>query len=75
MSIIPTDVKPLCVIQVDPTGNKWGCPLLCIVEEVKPWGVKCYSPHLEADGTASTLPLRVNHGDYVVIGMAEWATQ
>lgn len=75
---IPTRKKDAAVgdvIQLDPTltvGADWG-PLLCIVDKVKAWGVRCY--HMQPTGRNEPLLrmyIRVNHLDYVVIGPAEW---
>jgi hypothetical protein len=61
------------VIQLDPTKNDWG-PLLCIVDEVKSWGVRCYVLLPEKRGEPpGSMYLRVEVGTFVVIGPAEWA--
>lgn len=74
MTAIPNDV-----IQLTPgPGLEWG-PLLCIVDKVAAWGVRCYalvpathsSPE-ERGRAPSRMYLRVDHGGYVVIGPAEW---
>jgi len=60
------------VIQLAPEHCRWG-PLLCIVDEVRPWGVIAYAVMPSANQD-ETMPLRVAHGHYVRIGRAEWAT-
>ena len=62
------------VIQLDPAHCEWG-PLLCIVSEVKSWGVKCYLPYpLQRGEPPSQMFLQCKHEHYVVIGRAEWAS-
>lgn len=69
------DINVYDVIQLDPSANDWG-PLLCIVTEVKPWGVQCYAMHVEERGKPpSAMFLRVKHDDYVRIGTAGWVKQ
>ena len=61
------------VIQLDPTQSSWG-PLLCIVDEVRSWGVRCYAFMVEdRHELPSRMYLRVEHGKYIVIGAAEWS--
>ena len=55
------------VIQLDPDHCRFG-PLLCIVSEVKSWGVQCYAVFNKEEAAY----FRVNHGNYVVVGRAEW---
>ena len=62
---------PMDVIQLDPEHCRWG-PILCIVDEVRDWGVTCYSPY-PSEKADEVVPLRVQHGHYVIIGQAEWA--
>lgn len=63
------------VIQLDPAHCDWG-PLLCIVSEVKSWGVQCYAIYPEERGKPpSQMYLRPRHEHYVVIGRAEWAAK
>ena len=63
------------VIQLSPSFNDWG-PLLCIVEEVKSWGVQCYALIPEKrNEVPSRMYLRVKHGQYVIIGPVVWAVQ
>jgi hypothetical protein len=61
------------VIQLDPEQCDWG-PLLCIVQEVRSWGVVCYAliPERRKEPPA-TMFIRVKEGHYVVVGKAEWA--
>jgi len=67
------------VIQVDPEKSHFGA-VLCVVSEVKAWGVQCYflAPGALGEGAPVTLIatnqafLRVPHADYVRIGRAEW---
>jgi len=60
------------VIQLDPAQNDWG-PLLCIVSEVKSWGVQCYALVPEKRGELpGSMYLRMNTGMFQVIGHAEW---
>lgn len=56
------------VIQLDPAHCRWG-PLLCIVDKVQDWGVRCYAL---VPGERGSMYLNVNHGDYYVVGRAEW---
>jgi len=66
-------VKINDVIQLDPAQSPWG-PLLCIVDEVKQWGVRCYALIPQERGTApGSMYLRVEHGKFHIIGPAEWA--
>jgi hypothetical protein len=69
-----SDVKANDVIQLDPAGElAWG-PLLCVVEEVKPWGVKCYALIPTRRGEQPHMMwMRVEHGAYAVVGPAAWA--
>lgn len=62
------------VIQLDPT-NDWG-PLLCIVDEIKNWGVRCYAlvPQQRAEGPGH-MYLRVEHDLYKVVGKAAWVAR
>jgi hypothetical protein len=61
------------VIHLDPAQSTWG-PLLCIVSEVKSWGVQCYALVPEQrDKLPGCMYLRVEHGKYVYIGRVEWA--
>lgn len=63
---------PSDVIQLDPdSGSGRFGPLLCIVDECRPWGVKCYAIVAEA-GDNSIIPLRVPHTDYHWVGHAIW---
>ena len=65
-------VKVHDVIQLDPAQSPWG-PLLCIVDEVKPWGVQCYALVPEhREEPPNRMYLRVEHGKYSYIGEAEW---
>ena len=66
-------VKVNDVIQLDPAQSPWG-PLLCIVDEVKSWGVRCYVllPD-QRNAPPNRMYLRVEVGTFVVIGPAEWA--
>jgi hypothetical protein len=65
-------VKVNDVIQLDPAQCKWG-PLLCIVDEVKSWGVRCYALLPDArDRPPNPMYLRVDTGKFQVIGTAEW---
>lgn len=60
------------VIQLDPDHCDWG-PLLCIVDEVKAWGVSCYALHPDKRGEPPPrMFMRVDHGNYEVIGLAVW---
>ena len=74
---VPSEVPPRAwlqhaVIQLDPEHSAWG-PLLCIVDEVKSWGVQCYAIHPEErDKPPGAMYLRVKHEHYVVIGSAQW---
>jgi hypothetical protein len=65
-------VKINDVIQLDPAQSPWGA-LLCIVSEVKAWGVQCYAlvPR-QRDEPPGSMYLRVETGKFQVIGMAEW---
>jgi hypothetical protein len=66
-------VKINDVIQLDPAESPWG-PLLCIVSEVKDWGVQCYAfVPTERNKPPGLMYLRVNHDKYTVIGPAEFA--
>jgi hypothetical protein len=61
------------VVQIDPDsalGHIWG-GLLCIVEDVTDWGVKCYALYPEKRCCPPEyMYLRVSHGEYAVIGPA-----
>jgi hypothetical protein len=60
------------VIQLDPNHHGWG-PLICIVDEVSNWGVRCYwlVPQERNQPTLQAY-YRAKHGTYVRIGPAEW---
>lgn len=75
------------VIQLDPEHCDHG-PLLCVVAEIKAWGVQCYTidppgvtgalTRYYPDGVESGVGyaiLRVKHGDYQVIGPVAWFPQ
>lgn len=65
-------VKLNDVIQLDPAQNDWG-PLLCIVDEVRSWGVRCYVLLPDArDRPPNRMYLRVDTGTFQVVGPAEW---
>ena len=62
------------IIQLDPTaelGKEWG-PQLCVVSELKPWGVQCYFVHAASRGDFGPAYLRIPTGSFVVVGRAEW---
>lgn len=60
-------VKKNDVIQInEKCGNKSWTGCLMIVDEVKNWGVQAYL-HIPMQGDAY---LRINHGEYDVIGEA-----
>jgi len=60
------------VIQLDPAQSTWG-PLLCIVSEIKTWGVQCYALVPDRrDKPPSQMYLRVETGKFQVVGTAEW---
>ncbi len=60
------------VIQLDPAHCDWG-PLLCIVEKVEAWGVKCYALHSGRRGEPpGCMYMRISHGHYATVGPAEW---
>lgn len=67
------------VIQLDPRFSCWG-PALCIVEEVRAWGVLCFffadfkRDESPAVGVVVVIEahLRVKHGEYARIGAATW---
>jgi hypothetical protein len=62
------------VIQVDPTspvGKKLGS-LFAIVDEAHEWGVLCHFFVARVDQQPGRSYLRVEHGNYVIIGRAEW---
>jgi hypothetical protein len=68
-------VKINDVIQLDPAQSPWG-PLLCIVDEVKSWGVQCYALVPEhREEPPNRMYLRIEHGKYIEIGAAEWTVE
>jgi len=67
-----TTVRVGDVIQLDPEHSPWG-PMLCIVEEVHPWGVSCYWLGATArDRPPAYFPYRATTGTFARIGLAEW---
>jgi len=67
--------EPGDVIQLnphEPLGQMWG-PLLLVVDLVEGWGVRgdAFIPQ-ERNEPPGIMPMRVEHGGYVVIGKAEW---
>lgn len=63
------------VIQLQPEMSQWGA-LLCIVDDVRTWGVQCYALIPEKRGEVpSRMYLRVQHEGYVVVGPAYWALE
>jgi hypothetical protein len=60
------------IIQLNPETSPWG-PLLCIVDKVSSWGVRCYwlvaTTRGEPPGCAY---YRAEWGTFVLIGKAEW---
>lgn len=69
------EVKPNFIVQLDPDKSEWGA-LLCIVDEVREWGVLCYAmtPTKRGEMPAQMF-MRVKTGDYIVVGVAEWMIQ
>lgn len=60
------------VIQLDPRTCEWG-PLFCIVSDVKSWGVQAYwLQATERNKPPGKCFIRVEHGNYIKIGSAEW---
>lgn len=70
-----TGVHENDVVQIDPEKSVWG-PVFVIVTEVRTWGIQGYflvpENRNEPPGCAY---VRVNHGDYAIIGHAEWVVQ
>lgn len=65
------------VIQLEPetAGAAWG-PLLCVVSEVKAWGVQCYALiPTTRDQPPGSMWMRIDHGKYAVIGPAMWTVE
>lgn len=67
------------VVQLQPQddfGNVTYGPLLCVVSEVKPWGVRCYAMIPEKRGEWPALSyFNANRGSYERIGPACWMQQ
>lgn len=60
------------VVQLDPAHCRWGA-LLAIVEEVREWGIVCYALIPQTAGEPpGRMYMRVNNGEYFVVGRAEW---
>lgn len=60
------------VIQLDPSHCRWG-PLLCIVDEVKSWGVCCHWLQTTTEGMPlGVVSYRAEYGTFHRIGRAEW---
>lgn len=65
-------LEPGDVIQLDPTKHDWGA-LLCIVDEVKSWGVQCYWLQATERGVPPNAAFyRAEYGTFRYIGKAEW---
>lgn len=61
------------VVQLNPEHSYgWG-PLLCIVDEVHGWGIRCYAlVPVKRWEAPNLMYLRVNHENYVIVGKVEW---
>jgi hypothetical protein len=72
---MPNELEPGDLIQLDPVKHTWG-PMLCIVDEVKGWGVTCYwlqaTEHGKPPGVCH---YRAETGTFVRVGKAEWLVQ
>jgi hypothetical protein len=55
------------VVQLAPDG-RWG-PLLCIVTDVREWGVQCYAL---IPGEPGPMYLRAELGTFERVGVAVW---
>lgn len=66
-----TVIEVYDVIQLGPEHH-WG-PLLCIVTEVRDWGVQCYALVPEKRGEQpGAMFLRVEYGKFERVGRAAW---
>jgi hypothetical protein len=71
---VPDAISPGDVVQLD-TGMDWG-PLLCIVDKVHEWGVRCYAlvPSTR-NSPPEQMHLRAPVDQYVRIGEAKWVSR
>ncbi len=68
------NLAPGSIIQLDPEQHThhdgfWAARL-CIVDEVKPWGVKC---HAQVQGGIA--PYRAENDTFEVVGTVAWAVE
>jgi hypothetical protein len=71
---LDVDAAPGDIVQLDPSseiGQEWG-PQLCIVTEVKPWGVQAYFLHARARGDYGPAYIRLAHQSFEKVGQAAW---
>jgi hypothetical protein len=68
-------IEPNDVIQLHLDASDWG-PMLCIVDEVRTWGVLAYFLVANERGTPpGAAYIRVDHGKYTRIGRAVIVTE
>jgi hypothetical protein len=66
------ELEPGDIIQLDPEKHAWG-PLLCIVDEVKGWGVTCFWLQATERGSPpARCYYRAETGTFTRVGTCEW---
>lgn len=71
-SYVSKELEPGDVIQLDPSKHDWG-PMLCIVDEVKSWGVQCYWLQAEQRGKPpARCYYRAETGTFERVGRVAW---